>query len=498
MPKAPWTPSDFRPVTSALSRRRFSRGLVLASVAPMLGACQGPRRSQSQEFDVLVLGAGLAGLHAARLLEAAGARYQVLEARDRVGGRAYTDFSLPDHPEYGGVQIGDSYRTLLDLATELQLPLGSLPHGRWYRDQLVHFAGANFRPRDWSTHPQNPLPERLRKLLPWQLERHFLLSQNPLERSTDWDRSQLVPADSSTADAVVAAGAPPEALRLMDITGNHDGVDRISALSVWRSQRIRSEAAAAGFRGSAVLLGGTQSLPRAMAAALPDDRIRTGAVVRGVTAAGQGLEVRLDGGETLRARQVICALPAAVVPTLQLDMPLPPARRAALNNLPATAITVLQIDTDPFWERDGLPPMMWTDTALERLFPRVDPASGQVLGLKAFVNGAGARRLDALGGAALQALTLDTLKRVRPALRKAQVVGRQSWAADPFARGAYAAWLPGTVAEVRAAYRESVSLPTGARLHFAGEHTARSAPGLEGALRSGAAAARAALSPAAS
>ena len=56
--------------------------------------------------DVLVLGAGLAGLAAARCLSAAGMRPLVLEARHRPGGRAYTRFDLPDRAEFGAVEVG--------------------------------------------------------------------------------------------------------------------------------------------------------------------------------------------------------------------------------------------------------------------------------------------------------------------------------------------------------------------------------------------------------
>lgn len=467
-----------------ISRRRFAQSLLAASAGLTFAGCQSAARGPAPRRDVLVLGAGLAGLAAAQVLEAAGVDYQILEARDRVGGRAYTAGDLPDHPEYGGVQIGSSYTRFLALAGRFGLDTGPLPHGHWYRQQVLHYRGQTMAPEAWASSAVNPLPEALRQLPPWRLEGHFLRPGNPLQAAADWDQPGLRRQDQSIAAAVRAAGAPEAALRLMDITGNHNGVEAISALAPWRSQRIWEEAGGPG-SGAVVLQSGTQSLPQAMAAALPPERLRLQAVVEQISAERDGFSVQLRSGERLRGEHLICALPAAVLPRLALDLPLPAERRQALQGLPATAITVLQIDTDPFWERDGQPPMMWTDTPLERLFPRVDPASGQVLGLKAFVNGAGARALDALGEGDLQALVSRTLATVRPALRSARVAGRQGWAADPFAGGAYAAWRPGTVAAVRAAFASPIETAGGRQLRFAGEHVASDAPGLEGALRSG-------------
>ena len=115
-------------------------------------------------------------------------------------------------------------------------------------------------------------------------------------------------------------------------------------------------------------------------------------------------------------------------------------------------MTVALFDAEPFWEEDGLPLTMWTDTPLERLFPRRHRDTGDCIGLKAFVNGAGTVALDRLDEAAFERLALATLERIRPhATGRVRYVARHAWGADPFAGGAYAAWPPGGVAESRAA-----------------------------------------------
>lgn len=149
--------------------------------------------------------------------------------------------------------------------------------------------------------------------------------------------------------------------------------------------------------------------------------------------------------------------------------------------VPYTKVTVAFFDAEPFWEQDGLPPTMWTDTPMERIFARVSADGEACIGLKAFINGRGAEQVDALDEPGFEHLALSSLQRIRPASRgKVHYLGRHRWGADPFAGGAYAAWSPGKVAAQRTAVRR----PAGPVL-FAGEHTAVDAPGMEGAVRSG-------------
>jgi len=82
-----------------VGRRDFLGGAAAAVVA---GAA--PRRAWGRtDADVAVIGAGLAGLHSARLLEEAGLKVVVVEANTRVGGRLHTLDDLPNRPEAGGI-----------------------------------------------------------------------------------------------------------------------------------------------------------------------------------------------------------------------------------------------------------------------------------------------------------------------------------------------------------------------------------------------------------
>ena len=91
-----------RPVD--LRRRSLAQGLLLA---PLAGRVR-PIRAEPG-VRALVIGAGMAGISAARTLADRGVGTTVIEARDRVGGRLYTLDDVPGHPEGGGNTIGPNY-----------------------------------------------------------------------------------------------------------------------------------------------------------------------------------------------------------------------------------------------------------------------------------------------------------------------------------------------------------------------------------------------------
>ena len=458
-----------------IARRSFIKALAAGGIAAGCGRL-GPRR----DTDVAVLGAGLAGLSAARHLLAAGRDVLVFEARDRPGGRVHTAFDLPDRPEYGGVEVGDSYTRIHALGTEFGL--GVEPADRaWFQAATLHVNGQTLVAADWATSPANRLAETERSLPPARVESHYLAQANPLRAVAGWDGPEHSKHDETIGDVLRRLGASTEALRLANVAGNHNHADEASALPAWRTALALREETGVGR-----LVGGSGALPKAMAERL-EPHIRYGSAVVALQAENGGVAIRLADGTTLRARRCVCTLPIPVLRGIALDLPLADDQRRAIRDVRYTRVTVALFDAAPFWEDDGLPPYMWTDTPLERLFPRVSADGTRCIGFKAFINGRGAARVDALSEPAFERLALSTLVRIRPASEgRVRYVSRHRWAEDPFAGGAYAAWSPGKVAEQRRAVRR----PAGA-VRFAGEHTAVDAPGMEGAVRSGERAAQA-------
>ncbi len=469
------------PNSPRLSRRQFAAGLSLALGAPLLASSPGPVFARSNHYDVIVLGAGLSGLVAALNLKRAGASVLVLEARQRVGGRVFTYNHLADRPEVGAVEIGDSYTHLRTWAEEFGL---EIEPSHFPRGLTLHVNDVTMDIGDWPHSEANHLSDHERQVPPNRLESFYLSQEMPLAKADIWDAPESKSLDVSITEALRARSASDVAINLINIAGTHNHSDRMSALVRWRRLLAFREETGVGR-----LMHGTGKLPEAMAAELESHELRLGAPSTGLRVNVDGVRVETATSDVFRAAKCICTLPVPAIRKLRLDAPLAAVQREAINALEYTKVTTAMIDAEPFWEEDGLSPNMWTDTPLERLFPRVDRETGEFVGLKVFVNGDGADAIDALSDESFAAFAVDTIVKMRPAAKgRLRVRFRHSWGQDPFSGGAYAAWPPGRVAEYRAAFHEPVG-----RLYFAGEHTGMDAPGMEGAVRSGERAAQLAL-----
>ena len=470
------TLSRREPARAGIGRRDALRALGVSALA-VGGAC----RSAAPAADAIVLGAGLAGLAAARQLADAGMRPLVLEARERPGGRAYTRFDLPDRPEFGAVEVGDSYTGVHALAKACGLEIRPFVFGN-PPGLTLHVNGHTLNARDWPGSSANTLSGAERAVPPYLLESHYLAAEIPFACAGDWDAPSSGLHDRSISAVLRERGASEEALRLVNVAGNHNHSGEVSVLGWWRGALVRREDTGVGRFAT-----GTGALPMCLAAGL-DGALRYASKVTEIVQDGELVQVRLADGAEYRSRNCICTLPLPALRNVRLGLPLGANMRRAIDNAAYTRVTVALFDAEPFWEEDGLPLTMWTDTPLERLFPRMHPETGASIGFKAFINGASTTALDRLDEVAFERLALDTFARIRPgAAGRVRYLARHAWGADPFAGGAYAAWPPGEVADLRAAARK----PAG-RVLFAGEHTAN-APGMEGAVRSGERAASAIL-----
>ena len=198
-----------------MNRREF-----LKASAAVAAGVQAPRvlarRSPFGEPDVIVLGAGLAGLSATLLLEEIGLRVLLLEGRDRVGGRLYTMDDVPGAPEGGGSGIGTMYGRLLDAADRYKVPLG--PERRRTvpvpEISMMNIRGTHIRFDEWADHALNPLPEEFREQLPWYVPYHLYAQDNPLPSTIDVTREEFAPHDRSVFEYLSSRGFSEEAIRL--------------------------------------------------------------------------------------------------------------------------------------------------------------------------------------------------------------------------------------------------------------------------------------------
>lgn len=416
------------------------------------------------DCDILVIGAGAAGIAAARAVRAAGHRVLLLEARPRLGGRAWTDTAALGAP----FDLGASWlhaagtNPLVPLARDLGLPLHD---GDALRHDLT-FIGDRLATRE----------ELAAYDAAWQaFDAAIADGVARLERE-------------GGPDLPVSAAAPRGGP--WDATVAHWQGQTIAAAELDRMSLLDF---------SANLLNGGNLLPEGGLGALVA-RLAEGLPVRlsaPVTHLRWGGPVAVAEGPfgAVTARAVIATLPTPLLAggAIRFDPPLPADRLEAAANLPLGLLAKIGLRATGT-DRLDLPPHAALDRQVaegETMLTAIAWPFGQdhVIG---FVGGQRAWELEAAGPAALIEFAMEELaarlgNRVRRALRPALTTG---WGTDPFSRGAYSHARVGG-----AGARRALAAPlAGGRLMLAGEACHPTLSGtVGGAWLSGEAAARAAL-----
>lgn len=446
------------------------RGFVALSSAVFTTHCA-PNVIPSQDADVIVLGAGLAGLHAARMLEADGFKVLVLEAASVVGGRMQTLDDLPGRPEAGGQQVGQSYARIRSTALDLGINIVP-PKPGGSRAKTMVFDGKVFDARDWAARPENPFPDPFKSATPDSALFRAAIPDNPLADQYAW-REANTEFDISAETFLRSKGFDAASLALCNVALNGNALRTYSMLNLWRSLTLFALDSSSG--GSEDIEGGAQRLPEAMAASLSEGAVRLNTSVSAITSVTTGVEIRA-GKFTFRAPFCVNTLPFPVLRKMSLtEDGASPAIAPIINAMPYTQIQQvhLEIESGP---DDDLPMMMWTDTPIERVFP-VRNESGETVSLTCWINGDGIR--PATSDADWKTLAEQTLRDTRGIRAKARAIVR--WDKDqPLSGGAYMHWAPGQIQPWAERITQSAS-----RMHYAGEHTSYLHTGMEGAMESG-------------
>lgn len=431
----------------------------------------------------VVIGAGLSGLRAARVLADAGQEVVVLEARDRVGGRLLNaTLGNGVTVDVGGQWVGDDHERVRRLAGELGLEIfPQFGEGK----NVVDVAGTRrlykgtiprLGPRVlWDIFIARRRLDRLAKGVsaeePWAADRAADLDRQTLAAWIEENVRTPVARELIGFAGRTVWGAGPDELSMLHVLFYVNSAGSFDKL-------IDTEGGAQQDR----LDGGAQLLPLGLAESL-GERVRLSTPVRRIEQRGEVVRVLADGAE-IEARRVIVAVPPAIAARIEFDPPLPEQRRQLAERLrPGRLSKCMALYEEPFWRNDGFTGEAVTDAGPVTLTFDSSPRDGSAGVLLGFVGGPEARELAALPPAERRAPVLACLERLfGPRAARPLEYAEQTWAEEEWSGGGPTSnFGPGGWTECGPALRE----PAG-RLHWAGTETATVWNGyMDGAVSSG-------------
>ena len=443
--------------------------------------------AETHRHEVIVIGAGLAGLAAACKLQAAGVDAQVIEGQDRVGGRMHSMRQLGNNTEAGGTYIGAGYLRVIGAAERFGVELVDVtPMLAFFREQELVLGTEIIRQADWPDHPANRFSGDDRGLMPWAYHRVVTARENPLTEPSDWLEPASAAYDIPAYDWLKDIGLDDAAIALaygMNVSFGDDARDVSALLLLFRAafsvaQRRFAREGVVGYTAK----NGVARIPEAMAAAL-DPPAQLNKVVVAIANEADSATVHCADGSVYRAPQVVCSLPFGVLRGIKMDPPFQGLQAEAVSALPAQAMTQVYLaHRSNFWEADGYTPSLFTDGVAGMVAAARNGADPEeVTSFTAWTLGPNASRLDALPPADASRLVIDEIEAIRPAAKgQLELLGIKSWGTDPFAQGGWAYFRPGQVARFAAAMGAAHG-----RIRFCGEHLGRVSRGMEGAMESG-------------
>ncbi|WP_166423629.1 NAD(P)/FAD-dependent oxidoreductase [Paraglaciecola sp. 20A4] len=456
-----------------MQRRQIIKGLAASSLLLGAGGMSAPLWAKGDNnADVIVIGAGLAGLTSARYLKQQGYNVLVLEARERIGGRILTLNSHGVNAEAGGLQIGQGYGLMRTYAEQLGLPLVSL--GNYAKQNTFVINGQRISADDWPAHEQNKLEDK--NILPSSLYYAALAAGPKYTLPSDWTSAKYAPLDISLQAYFQKQNISPEALRLMDANLNALSLHDLSAADAF----YRLSLARVGGRGAQKVAGGNSRFTQALADDIGDG-IHRQKVVSHITEGANNVNVRCEDGSEYSAKRIVITTPFSALKDVIIQGDISASKRRAINEAVYTPVTQVHFAVKKQADVSMLAATnLWTDNSLGRVFSQVDDA-GRLTYLTSWINGQQAKALDKLTVKEAVNIVKGALNTYYPGLKgKTDVVHHQSWGNERFSKGAYIQFAPG---QVQALVPHMASVE--GKLHFAGEHTEFMHSGMESAIVSG-------------
>ena len=440
--------------------------------------------AERTDVDVCVVGAGYAGLTAARRLSQAGKSVAVLEARDRIGGRIWTDL-LPDGTpvDRGGGWLGPNHDAMFGLASEV----GVSTYKTWVKGAHLLVDGQRIRRYTGLIPKISPLAIVTIALTQAKIDR--MAKRVPLDapwtapRAAEWDalsvgsylerigiRTQIARDLFGMAIRGLFTGDLYDTsfLHLLFLAHSHGSINTLFSIERGAQENL--------------VEGGAGSIAQRMADEL-GDAVRLRAPVRSITQRDDRVVVEADG-VSVSAHRAVVTIPPALTLDIAFDPVLPDDRvRLYRSAVAGPESKTLIVYDEPFWRADGFSGQTSEPGSASEVTLDASPIGGRPGVIASFTFGEVAARVDALDSGERRRLVLGALAaRLGPRAASPVEFIETPWWQEEWTKGcSMAHFPPGLLTSVAHLLRE----PFG-RVHWAGTETATVSHGaMDGAARSG-------------
>ena len=447
------------------SRRRFlqaAAGAVAVSAAGSACATT-PKPKDGDKPRVVIIGAGVAGLHCAYVLKQAGIEASIYEAADRIGGRMFTKADLlnPGQTvELGGEFIDTGHTDILNLCKEFDLQLLDMQADPGLIDTAYWFSDRHYSDR-----------EVLDALKPY-VER---MAADAALLELDATDERLVKLDKTSISAYLSqlgiSGWFRALLEVAFVTEFGLDADQQSACNMLCLIGLNTTTARWEAFGESderyKVKGGNQRVVDELAKRL-EGQVETARKLVGMRQTGGVYTLTFLNQKEVKADHVVLTMPFTLLREVALEIDLPQEKRRAIDELGygMNAKVILGTSERP-WRKQGYAGGIFSDAGFQLAWDNARMQPGLSAGITLYSGGA--QGLEAGKGS-----PREQVDRLLPGLEKAfpgvdwahnGKVFRMHWPTHAFTKASYACYRPGQWTTISGNEITSVG-----NLHFAGEH----------------------------
>jgi monoamine oxidase len=448
------------------SRREFIKRSTLATGGIVFATSSFGNFFIGKKPEVVIIGAGFAGLSAAYYLHKKKIGFVILEARNRIGGRVFSHTIDPQENlviELGAEWVGNSHISLQNLCNEFGLELKN----NQFESHLI-YQGKYYRNNEWDYSAE------------WKKKFQSII--DGYEKMTQGDKIKLDKMDWWRF--LVNNGCEGRDLDLRELLDSTDFGETIRSVSAFAALAEYAESSEKN-EMDLKIKGGNSMLATKIAEKIGMDKIKLQHSVQRIVQGKLGVKIFCSNGQTFTADKIICTIPTFAAKKIKWEPGLPADQVNAMNELQYARINKNPLlFKERFWKDESFD--MITDQSPHYFYhaTKNQPSSKGVLisytiGEKAAVV---ANQTDEWKADMIRQTLQPHFGDVRTLLEKQ---ANYYWGNDEFSKGAYAVYGKGQWFRLMPILRRSH-----VHTHFAGEHLADWQGFMEGAINTGEEAAR--------